>query len=91
MLNNPFFSATPIQSNTGGTDAFVTLLSGRQHWILIPTVDKKDLNKISCSKDKSGCGTGSWINNIFPQLRENFQMFGQKIKEVVVTKGQVNY
>ena len=53
-------------------------------------MDKKDINKISCSKEKNGCQTGSWINSIFPQLWEKFQMFGEKIKEVVVTQGQVN-
>ena len=64
------FSVTPIQSNPKGTDTFVTLLSGSQHWILIPTTEKKDLEKISCgsAKENKECQEGSWIGHIFPQV-----------------------
>ena len=64
------FSVTPIQSNPKGTDTFVTLLSGSQHWILIPTTEKKDLEKISCGspKENNDCQKGSWIGHIFPQV-----------------------
>ena len=81
------FSATQIQTSPRGTDAFVTLLSGYQNWILIPTNEKKDLERITCSKE---CQAGSWIKNIFPQLKENnFEIFGEHLVQVLLKPEQV--
>ncbi len=47
--------------------------------------DKENIFKTLLTEFQSG----SWIENVFPQLRENFEIFGEKIIQVVLQPDQV--
>jgi hypothetical protein len=46
---------------------------------------------LSCSKEKADCLRGSWIDNIWPQLKDNFGVYGQPALQVDLHPDQVIY
>lgn len=81
ILNCFYFLVTSPQ--IGSKDTFVTLFSGHQTWILIPTSEKKDLEKIV------PCDRNLWIKSVYPKIKNQIGIYDRSIKEFTLSTNQV--
>jgi len=72
---------TPVQ--LGSKDTFTSLFTGLQRYILFPTAEKKDLDKlVPCSRNK-------WITSVYPKIKQQIRVYNISMEEFTLTSNQV--